>query len=62
MGIGAHLGSAVSQSDELMDVLGTVQPAQGAMAVRGYRNSAEQNLHTDGTVDIVRPPPLSSSL
>lgn len=53
MGIGMHLGDTVSQSDELGDVLGFVKPAEGAMAVRGYRNNAEQNLHTDGTVDFV---------
>ena len=53
MGIGAHLGTVVPQSDELGDVLGFVKPAEGAMAVRGYRNTAEQNLHTDGTVDFV---------
>ena len=52
-GIGLHLGSLVSQSDELGDVIGSVTPARGKMAVRGYRNSAEQNLHTDGTVDFV---------
>eukprot|EP01043_Picozoa_sp_COSAG02_P034115 COSAG02_NODE_2368_length_9050_cov_27.534689_2_plen_326_part_00 len=53
VGIGAHLGTAVPQSDELGDILGFVKPAQGAMAVRGYRNTAEQALHTDGTVDFV---------
>lgn len=53
VGLGAHLGSAVPQSDELADVLGEVRPHEGAMGVRGYRNSANQNLHTDGTVDFV---------
>jgi hypothetical protein len=53
VGIGAHLGTPVPQSDELGDVLGFVKPAEGAMAVRGYRNTAEQALHTDGTVDFV---------
>lgn len=53
VGIGAHLGTAVPQSDELGDVLGFVKPADGSMAVRGYRNTADQALHTDGTVDFV---------
>jgi hypothetical protein len=53
VGIGAHLGTAIPQSDELGDVLGFVKPAEGAMAVRGYRNTADQALHTDGTVDFV---------
>ena len=52
-GLGLHLGHAVPQSTELDDVLGEVTPAGGAMAVRGYRNSTEQNLHSDGVVDFV---------
>lgn len=53
VGLGSHLGLLMPQSFELKDVLGSVAPAPGELGARGYRNSKEQQLHTDSTIDFV---------